>query len=195
MVTGAPIPDEYVVVLKSSVSDVPGKAKGLLKKGLLNKTYGKALHGFSAHMSKAEALSIASDPSVAYVEQDRVVQVSTAQINATWAIDRIDQSALPLNQTYNYSATGAGVNAYIVDTDIRRTHREFGGRVVPAFSSISDSYGPDGCHWHGTHLAGTVGGATVGVAKAVTLYSVRVLDCTGNGSNRWRYSWRRLGYR
>lgn len=178
----APIPDEYIVVLKSSVADVAGKAKGLLKKGLLNKTYGKALHGFSAHMTSAEALSIASDPSVAYVEQDQRVQASDTQINATWGIDRIDQSALPLNETYSYSATGAGVNVYIIDTGVRRTHSQFGGRVVPAFSAISDAYGPDGCHWHGTHVAGTVGGSGVGVAKGVKLYSVRVLDCAGSGT-------------
>lgn len=81
MASGAPIADEYIVVLKSNVSDVSGKAKGLLKTGTLRKTYSKALHGFAAHMSEAEARSIASDPSVAYVEQDRVVQVSTTQIN------------------------------------------------------------------------------------------------------------------
>ncbi|MEP6509171.1 MAG: S8 family peptidase [Gemmatimonadales bacterium] len=70
----------------------------------------------------------------------------------------------------------------MIDTGIRHTHSEFGGRVVPAFSSIADSYGPDGCHWHGTHVAGTVGGSDVGVAKGVKLYSVRVLDCAGGGT-------------
>ena len=178
----APIPDEYIVVLKSNVSDVSGKAKGLLRNGLLKRTYGKALHGFAAHMTRDEAINIASDPSVAYVEQDRIVQLASTQMNATWGLDRIDQSALPLNGAYNYSATGSGVNVYIIDTGVRRTHSQFGGRVVPAFSSISDAYGPDGCQWHGTHVAGTVGGADVGVAKGVTLYSVRVLDCTGNGT-------------
>ena len=182
MVNGAPIPDEYIVVLKSSVSDVSGKANVLLKNGTLKRTYAKAMKGFLAHMSASEAASIANDPSVAYVEQDRVMQASDIEYSAPWGLDRIDQIALPLNGQYSYTSTGAGVNAYIIDTGIRRTHREFGGRVVAAYSSVADSYGPDGCHWHGSHVAGTVGGATAGVAKGVRLYSVRVLDCTGSGT-------------
>ena len=106
----------------------------------------------------------------------------TIEANATWGIDRIDQHNLPLSTTYNYTNTGAGVTAYIIDTGIRFDHSEFGGRAVTGFDAVTSGGNAADCNGHGTHVSGTVGGATYGVAKGVSLVAVRVLGCNGSGS-------------
>jgi subtilisin family serine protease len=143
--------------------------------------YDSALIGFAARMSAERAKDLSDDPRVAYVEEDQVMEAVVTQQNATWGLDRIDQRNLPLNTTYIYTPTGAGVHAYIIDTGIRTTHTQFTGRIGGGFSAISG--GVQDCNGHGTHVAGTVGGSTYGVAKGVTLHPVRVLNCSGSGTN------------
>jgi hypothetical protein len=180
-----PVPDRYIVVLEDRVEDVDTIADELVTKsrGRKDHVYKHALKGFSANLSEKAALALADDPRVKYVEEDGIVTISTTQTGATWGLDRIDQANLPLNSTYVYNATGAGVKAYIIDTGINTAHNEFGGRAINGFDAVDGSLPAADCHGHGTHVSGTVGGATYGVAKGVTLVAVRVLDCSGSGTD------------
>jgi subtilisin family serine protease len=153
-------------------------AYGAVKKHV----YKHALRGFSAEMSEAQALSLSEDPRVSFVEEDSVMWTTVTQSNPPWGLDRLGQRDLPLNRAYSYTTTGSGVNAYIIDTGIRRTHTQFGGRAVVGFDAIGDGQNTNDCNGHGTHVAGTVGGSTYGVAKSVRLFAVRVLSCSGSGS-------------
>jgi subtilisin family serine protease len=144
--------------------------------------YTHVLNGFAGSMSEAARSGLLRDARVQRVEQDGIATTQATQTNATWGLDRIDQRALPLSGTYTYTNTGSGVNAYIIDTGILLSHQDFGGRAVSGYTSINDGNGTNDCNGHGTHVAGTVGGATWGVAKSAKLYAVRVLDCGGSGS-------------
>jgi aqualysin 1 len=143
--------------------------------------YGAALKGYTARLTPAQLAAVRADSRVAFVEADRTVSISTTQTNAPWGLDRIDQRARPLSTTFTYTNTGAGVRAYIIDTGIRFSHSQFGGRASSGFDAI-DGGSADDCNGHGTHVAGTVGGSTYGVAKGVSLIGVRVLGCNGSGS-------------
>ena len=192
--TAEAIPGSYIVVLKDTavggkagsqkVASAVGSRSGALARsygGSVQRTFGAALNGFEANLSEAAAKRLAANPDVAYVEQNQTVTLQATQSNATWGIDRIDQRNRPLSTTYTYNQTASNVTAYIIDTGIKYTHNDFGGRATFGYDAVG-SGGVD-CNGHGTHVAGTVGGTTYGVAKQVRLVGVRVLNCSGSGTN------------
>ncbi|WP_433552131.1 S8 family peptidase [Micromonospora zamorensis] len=182
------VPDSYIVVLKDSAvarDRVGDTAKRLSGRhgGTVARTYGAALRGFEVKVSASAAARIAADPAVAYVEQNHTVSISGTQANPpSWGLDRIDQRNLPLNSSYTYPNTASNVHAYIIDTGIKFSHNDFGGRATSGYDAV-DGGSADDCNGHGTHVAGTVGGSSYGVAKAVQLVGVRVLNCSGSGTN------------
>ena len=179
------IPGQNIVVFRDDVRDVDGLARRLAAQhgSTPRHTYTHAIKGFAAPLSAQAAAALARNPNVAYVEQDQVMRTvdATTQNGATWGLDRIDQTALPLSTTYGYTSTGAGVIAYIIDTGIHFAHPDFDGRAASGFDAV-DGGTADDCNGHGTHVAGTVGSETWGVAKDVSLVAVRVLSCSGSGS-------------
>src|SRR6266850_776340 len=185
------IPNHYIVVLDR---DAIGRAGDLAFNageiaqlmpewaGTVTRRFNHAINGFAAYMTEQQALSLSEDSRVKFVEEDSVVEALVTQNNPPWGLDRIGQHDLPLNNSYSYTTTGAGVNVYIIDTGIRRTHTQFGGRAVIGFDAVGDGQNTNDCNGHGTHVSGTVGGSTFGVAKGVRLFAVRVLNCNGSGS-------------
>ena len=172
----------FIVTLRDDV-DARAVADEYRENGVeVEFVYTAALHGFAGTMAEGMRQAAAADHRVVRIERDGVVSATTTQTGATWGLDRIDQLNLPLDSTYTYAATGAGVHAYVLDTGVLASHVELAGRVDPGATAIADGRGSSDCNGHGTHVSGTIAGTTYGVAKAVRIVPVRVLGCSGSGS-------------
>ena len=196
-IANQPIEGQYIVVLKDEVASlahetnaaqrprVADMARQMASKhgAKVRASFSHALRGFVVRADDKALQRLLLDDRVAYVEEDGIISIAATQSNATWGLDRIDQRNLPLDTSYTYNTNATGVHAYIVDTGVLGTHTQFTGRMGNGFTAITDGNGTNDCNGHGTHVAGTVGGTTHGVAKGVTIHPVRVLGCDGSGSN------------
>lgn len=186
-----PIPDQYIVMLadngksvleshslvENSSNDLAGDYNAVV-----DSVFSRSFRGFTARMSKSSAMELSLDPRVAFVEEDSEISPSIeAQSAPDWGLDRIDQTALPLNANFVYSNTGSGVNVYVLDSGINPFHQDFGGRAAVATDVLTDGQNGIDCRGHGTHVAGTIGSSTYGVAKSANIWGVRVLPCVGTG--------------
>jgi len=190
--------DRYIVVLRPQAATVADGATAeraaTQRGGKVVAEYSRVLNGFAATLSASALAAVRAHPSVAYVQRDSIIRgdgapaagasaaTSVVQPNPpSWGMDRVDQRNRPLDASYSYDSTGAGVTAYIVDSGIRASHVDFGGRAQGVYDAVGDGNGTNDCHGHGTHVAGTVGGATYGIAKSVQIRAVRVLQCDNSG--------------
>ncbi len=174
---GKKIEGDYIVVLREGVDpENLVRVKGVKAKHL----YRSAVNGFAVSLNAEQLEAVRTDPNVEYVEEDQQIDMDATQSGATWGIDRIDQRNRPLSGTYTYTTTASGVYAYVIDTGIYSSHSQFGGRA----SNVFDALGGTGldCNGHGTHVAGTIGSSTYGVAKGVQLRGLRTLNCSGSGA-------------
>ncbi|MDV7656962.1 S8 family peptidase [Acinetobacter baumannii] len=184
------IKNQYIVILNKDTGPSKDFAQNIAKQhaGKVLQSYDTVLKGFAIYLPDTAGAAfieaMKKNPHVLSVESDTIVNIdATTQSNPDWGLDRIDQKALPLNSTYSYLQTGSGTTAYIVDTGILSSHQEFSGRVLSGYTAISDGNGTTDCNGHGTHVAGTVGGTTYGVAKNVNLVPIRILGCDGSGAS------------
>jgi len=203
------IEDQYIVVLKNQYVDLQmssmfGQAStnsasamsyrrsvvanavtemATIHSATVKKQYHAALSGFVAQMTAQDMRALLVDDRVAFIEQDQIMRANVTQSNATQGLDRIDQANLPLDLQYNYDFDGSGVHAYVIDTGIFVAHNDFAGRAINGRDFVDNDDIAEDCNGHGTHVAGTIGSSTYGVAKNVSLVAVRVLGCDGSGAN------------
>lgn len=199
------VKDQYIVILskKSAKNDLKSQASlealikevGNMPNARMKGVYRSALTGFVAKLSPKQVEKLKNDSRVISVTADRYVHLEDVAETAVsvqeypiYGLDRIDQRDKQLDRAYSFTSTGSGVTAYIIDTGIKSSHNEFNGRVSLGFDFvlaypdendvINSSEPGEDCHSHGTHVAGTVGGSTYGVAKEVNLVNLRVFGCT-----------------
>ncbi|MCK7623177.1 S8 family peptidase [Streptomyces sp. RS10V-4] len=182
------VPGSYLVTLKggSGLKAASADGRGLIAAygGTVKRTYTAALNGYAAALSEAQARRLAADPAVDRVFQDRTVHALDTQSNPpSWGLDRIDQAKLPLDKQYTYPTTaGSGATVYVIDTGVRISHQEFGGRAANGYDAIdNDNVAQDG-NGHGTHVAANIAGSSYGVAKKAKIVAVRVLNNSGSGT-------------
>jgi aqualysin 1 len=180
------IPNRYIIVFKDTAPDQVVDAALVNAMSEISVVehfrYKSAMKGFAATLNDKALELLRQNPNVDYVEEDQEIRIDTTQSSPGWGLDRLDQHKLPLSSTFHYSKTGKGVTAYIIDTGIYISHSDFGGRAVVGVDAVGDGQKGIDCNGHGTHVAGIVGGKVYGVAKAVKLVAVRVLDCFGSGT-------------
>jgi subtilisin family serine protease len=183
------VKEKYIVRFTDD-DDAQRESDDFKKKGMkVERTLSRAFKGVVGEFSASELNEIKKNPKVLYIEKDGVVQTTAfsstpVSVNPapSWGLDRVNQRNLPLDNAYSYQYNGQGVKAYVIDTGINSTHAQFAGRILPGNSQIADGRGTEDCNGHGTHVAGTIGGSTFGIAPSVSLVPIRVLDCAGSGS-------------
>ena len=179
---GVPVADQYIVTLKNEVAPRAFATAEAVTGSQILSVYTSAINGFAAMLDASALERLAKDPNVESIEQDRIVVLQGDQVDPPWGLDRVDQRSGTRNSRYSYTNTGTGVTAYVIDTGVMASHIDFGGRVGAGYTVYDDGRGTTDCNGHGTHVAGTIGGSTYGIAKAVSLIPVRVLSCSGSGS-------------
>jgi subtilisin family serine protease len=179
----APVKAQQYLVATTSAAAAGGVAVQVGKRGggQVTKVYSRVFRGFSAELSTAQAQALRTSGDVESVTLDGVVRSTGSQAKPPWGLDRIDQRPTAGNKSYRYETTGAGVTAFVIDTGIRASHKQFGGRASSGYDFVDKDRLASDCQGHGTHVAGTIGGSTYGVSKRVKIVALRVLDCEGSG--------------